>query len=172
MQNVEFKAELRDLQLARSICLALGAVPVAVLEQTDTYYRLPAGRLKKRQVPGEPTQVIFYHRADRTLPKISNYIIYTESHAMLLYGTHQLEPWVVVRKSRELLMLGAMRIHLDRVDHLGAFLEIEAVVSPTNHVGRCHDAIRQLRSELSHCLGEPIAVSYSDLMAQRQESTP
>jgi len=170
MQNVEFKAELRDLPLARSICLALGAMPIATLEQTDTYYKLPAGRLKRREVPEEPTQYIFYHRPDRTQAKLSQFTIYNESEAMLLYGVHNLPEWLRVKKSRELLMLDNVRIHLDRVDGLGVFLEFEALVSPSNHVGRCHEALAILRRELSTVLGEPISCGYSDLLAQLSEA--
>lgn len=169
MQNVEFKAELRDVGLARTICTALGAMPIATLEQTDTYYQMPAGRLKRRQVPDEPTQYVFYHRADRSQPKISQFTLYNESEAMMLYGVQHLPVWLIVKKSRELLMLGHVRIHLDRVEDLGAFIEFEAVVSPANHVGRCHEAIATLRRELRTAMGEPIACGYSDLMAQRVE---
>ncbi len=166
MQNVEFKAELRDLPLARSICLTLGAMPVATLEQTDTYFKLPAGRLKRREVPAEPTQYIFYHRPDRTRAKLSQFTIYNESEAMLLYAVHNLPEWLKVRKSRELLMLNNVRIHLDRVEELGTFIEFEAQVSATNHVARCHSIIATLRRELATVLGEPISCGYSDLLAQ------
>ena len=45
MHNVEFKSELRDLELAQSICKAMGATHAEILEQTDTYYKVPSGRL-------------------------------------------------------------------------------------------------------------------------------
>lgn len=171
MQNVEFKAELRDIDLARSICLSLGAIPVANFTQIDTYFQTPAGRLKRRQVPDEPTQYIFYHRPDRTLPKISQFSIYNESEAILLYGVHTLPEWLTVRKTRELLMLDNVRIHLDKVEGLGTFLEFEAVVSPTHHVGRCHERVKDLRILLAPALGEAISCSYSDLLeAERQNA--
>ena len=49
MHNVEFKSELRDLELAQSICKAMGATHAEILEQTDTYYKVPSGRLKRRE---------------------------------------------------------------------------------------------------------------------------
>ena len=78
MQNIEFKAELRDLEAARAQCSALGAQRIGLLRQTDTYYQLADGRLKRRKAPGEPTVWIFYHRPDRTGPRMSNYSLLTE----------------------------------------------------------------------------------------------
>jgi adenylate cyclase class IV len=41
MENVEFKAELRDIALARTICRAIGASFILTMDQTDTYFRVP-----------------------------------------------------------------------------------------------------------------------------------
>ena len=56
MHNVEFKCELRDLPLARSILKAKGASFIGELRQTDTYYKISSGRLKKRECEGEPVE--------------------------------------------------------------------------------------------------------------------
>jgi adenylate cyclase class IV len=164
MQNVEFKAELKDLPLARSICVALGAAPVATLEQTDSYYRCAQGRLKKREVPGEPTEWIAYERPDVTQPRLSRFTIFTETDARARFQPHTLEPWVVVRKTRELLMYGTTRIHLDIVRDLGTFIEFEALVSSRQPAARGHEVVAELRRALAPALGESIAVGYSDLL--------
>ena len=52
MHNIEFKAELRDLIAARQQCKQLGASRMGILYQTDTYFRLAGGRLKRREAPG------------------------------------------------------------------------------------------------------------------------
>ena len=173
MHNVEFKAELRDLALARSICRALGATWIIEMEQTDTYFRIPSGRLKKRECTGEPVEYIFYDRTDLSTPKLSHYTIYSEAQAMERFGTTPLPVWVTVKKTRELFMLGATRIHLDRVEELGTFLEFESMVSPSNTVAKCHETLRDLRGKLGPVLGEPISCSYSDMLAgQRELETP
>ncbi len=105
MHNVEFKAELRDLPLARSVCKAIGATFILTLEQTDTYFRVAAGRLKKRECAGEPTEYIFYDRENRARPKLSHFTIYSEAQAVERFGAAPLPVWVVVRKVRELYML-------------------------------------------------------------------
>ena len=165
MLNVEYKAELRDLPLARTILKALRATPIAVLRQTDTYYRIGQGRLKKRECEGEPVEYIYYDRANRAAAKLSLFNVYSERQARERYGEQELPIWVVVRKSRELFILDNVRIHLDRVDGLGDFIEFEAIVSKTHNVAKCHRDLAGLRERLGPAMGEAIGVSYSDLIA-------
>ena len=176
MQNVEYKAELKDPALARSIVRALGATPRGTLIQTDTYFMLGApagrtkraavrsGRLKKRETAGAPTQWISYDREDSAAPKLSRFKIYTEEEAAAKFGPGPHETRVVVRKTRELFMLGHVRIHLDTVESLGTFLEFEAMVSPRQNRAACEESVARLRRELSPALGEAIGVGYADLL--------
>ncbi len=170
MQNVEYKCELRDPDLARAVCRRLGARLVASFRQTDTYFRTAEGRLKKRETPGEPTEWIFYHRPDRTRPKISNFTIYSEREARERYGERAMPVWLIIEKLRELWMWDSVRVHFDEVYGLGRFLEIEALVTPRQHLGRCHRAVRRLVETLGPALGEPISCGYSDLIALEQDA--
>ena len=81
MQNVECKYELRDLSLARGLAKLSGASFIATLEQTDTYFKLTSGRLKKRETIGESTEWVFYDRTNMARPRISTFVIYTEDEA-------------------------------------------------------------------------------------------
>jgi len=164
MQNVEFKAELKDLDLARSICLALGAQLAGILDQTDTYYVVKQGRLKKRETVGEETEWILYERPDAAGNKLSRFKIYTEDEAAQRFGIATLAMRVVVKKVRELYMLGNVRIHLDTVEELGRFIEFEAMVSPRQNEAECQQQVTRLRQELSPALGEAIAVGYADML--------
>ncbi len=170
MVNVEFKAELRDAELARGALTRFGAVRADIFEQTDTYFRIPDARLKKRESPGEPTEWVFYDRENRSLPKLSRFTIYDEQSARERFGARPLPVWLVVKKTRELWLLGSVRIHLDDVEGLGWFLEIEALVSPRQNVAAGHKVIAELREKLGPALGEPISGGYSDLLAA--EETP
>src|SRR5688572_13120792 len=123
MRNIEYKAELRDLNLARTICRSLKAVHEGLLRQTDTYFKVADGRLKRRDTVGQPTEYIFYSRTNRVDPKLSHYVVYTEAEARERFGASPLPIWVVVRKTRDLYLLDNVRIHLDDVDKLGKFLE-------------------------------------------------
>ncbi len=166
MQNIEFKAELRNLEAARVRCRTLGAVPILELEQTDTYYKLPDGRLKRREAPGEPTEWIFYHRKDRIRPALSTFSILSDEQARRRWGADRLDQWLVVKKHRELWMVENVRIHLDTVEELGTFVEFEALVDTHHPVKECQLKVQHLREQFQPQLGEAIAVGYSDLIAQ------
>ncbi|MHC4949202.1 MAG: class IV adenylate cyclase [Planctomycetota bacterium] len=166
MQSIDFKAELRDIDAARAQCRALDGRRLGVLRQTDTYYRMIDGRLKQRRATGERTEWIYYHRPDRVTPRMCNYTVLTDPQARRRWGTRSLTPWLVVRKLREVWMTGQVRIHLDEVDDVGRFLEIEAPVTRSLDVRACHRVIDDLREAFAPALGEAIAVSYADLMEQ------
>lgn len=170
MQNVEFKSELRDPPLARAALTRLGATLAATLRQVDTYYRVPDGRLKKRETEGEPAEYIFYHRANLLRPKLSHFTIYTESEARKRFGLMPLPIWLTISKVREVWMFKNARVHLDDVEHLGSYFEVEVLVTPDRHVGLCHMLASDIRQRLAPMLGENIAVSYADLMALELET--
>ena len=169
MHNVEYKSELRDLDLARAVCHKLGATAIAAFEQIDTYYNVPSGRLKRRETAGETPEVIFYERANRSRPKLSHFSIYTEAQAAERFGTSPLPILVVVRKFRELFMLASTRIHLDRVEGLGTFLEFESLISRENTIADAHATLANLRQAFGPFLGEAISDSYSDLLLREIE---
>lgn len=170
MQNVEVKYELRDADLCRSIIARLGARLAATLRQRDTYFRVPDGRLKKREVDGEGTEWVMYHRLNRAKPRLSNFTIYTEQEALARFGQAPLPVWVIVEKSREVWLMGEVRLHIDDVERLGRFFEIEALVTPRQHVGLCRREVDRIVKELGPIvLGELIPVSYSDMLAAEME---
>lgn len=170
MRNVEFKAELRDLPLAMSVCETLGARYVGMLEQTDTYFRIADARLKKRETVGEPAEWIFYERPDSSAAKISQFMIYSESEALERFGFSPLPVLIVVKKTRELLLLGNVRIHLDLVRDLGSFIELEAMVTKGCDEAACRASIARIRNALAPMLGEPISSSYSDMLLDSSAS--
>lgn len=173
MHNVELKAELRDPALARTILSAIGATRILAFDQVDTYFRIPHGRLKRRETTGEPVEYIVYERPNRAAPKLSNFTIFTAQQALDRFGYEPLPTWLMVRKHRELWMHGGVRIHLDRVEKLGDFLEFEALVGRTQNMAKCHQAIAMLRERLRPVMGELIDCGYSDLLARElDENAP
>jgi adenylate cyclase class IV len=178
MQNVEHKAELRDLPLARAICARIGARHIVTVRQIDTYFRVARGRLKKREAvvlehdgaTPEPDEYIFYERPDKVGGKISKFTVYSESEARAHFGPVDPPIWLVVRKTRELYMLGTVRIHLDVVEDLGSFFEIESLVTRGNTLPKATEAADSVRASFAPVLGEPIADSYSDMLERELES--
>jgi adenylate cyclase class IV len=169
MQNVDFKCELRDAALARAIVRRLNAIHVGESTHHDTYYRVPDGRLKRRRAEGEPVEWIVYHRSDRPTPAISRFSIYSEEQLRERYGERDLPEWLSFTKRRDIWLLEGVRIHFDNVDHIGAFLEVDALVSTSRNVAACHAAIARIRTALEPALGGMIATSYADLVALERQ---
>jgi adenylate cyclase, class 2 len=169
VKNIEIKLECRDPGLARNICRTYGAAFAGTLNQTDTYYRLPQGRLKKRETPGERVEYVHYERADQARPRPSRFTLYSAAEARRRFGKAPMPVWVVVRKVREVFIVANIRIHLDEVPGLGHFVEFEAEVSTAHDAAQCHESIATLREVLGPALGEPVALSYADLAAQAAE---
>ena len=182
MQNIEFKSELRDVALARALLKRIQAVWVETLVQTDTYYRLADGRLKKRETAGHPTEWIFYHRRDEARARVSRFAIYSEVQAAARFGQLDMPVWVTVKKTREVYLHLGVRVHLDCVEGLGLgapagaegygwFLELEALVTPRQTEERAQQAVALLKQALQPALGELLSQSYSDMMAAEVEKT-
>lgn len=184
MQNVEYKAELREPRLARAGLLAAGCRFVARMRQVDTYFRVASGRFKRREievlelapeveredVAPRATEWILYERPDAAAARVSNYQIYSEEQARDRFGDLRLPELVAVTKERELLLYEKLvRVHLDEVDRLGSFLEFEALVTETQDRSLAAERVERLREAVRPWLGEAIGGSYADLMLAEQE---
>ncbi|KAL8222621.1 UNVERIFIED_CONTAM: hypothetical protein K2H54_077634 [Gekko kuhli] len=126
--NVEIKARVRDLAQLTSNAERLSGSPGCVIVQTDTFFSVPCGRLKLRDFRDGRGQLIFYDRPDAEGPKLSRYAISpTEDPAGLTAVLCQaLGAKGVVKKERRLYLVGQTRVHVDRVEGLGDFMELEA----------------------------------------------
>jgi len=163
-RNIEIKAHCDDLSRARSAAEALGAKFAGVLNQVDTYFDVPRGRLKLRQVNDAESQLISYHRPNEPTARESQYRLVAVADAELMLATlgAALRIRVQVRKRRELLLWHNVRIHLDTVERLGAFIEFEAVLSDDSDEATSRDRLETLSRALK--IGQQIAGSYSDLL--------
>ena len=135
------------------------------MRQIDTYFAVPAGRLKLRETPGLQAEVVFYQRDETGSGRPSDYqVVYTPDAAQVRgLLSAALGVLAVVRKRRTLLLLDSLRIHLDNVEGLGQFIEIEAPVRPeADEVAVCLELdslIKALGFEWEDC----IRASYLDL---------
>ena len=176
MKNLEWKAELRDPNLARLLCKHIGADLAATIHQTDTYYNIAKGRLKRREssisedgkTTQEPDQYIVYERPDSITPKYSDYSILTKAEFDERFGASPIPEWITVSKRRELYVFESVRIHLDDVRELGWYFEFEIVLDEGMEPGRADRNAQELRATFGPALGEAIRVSYSDLLAQHR----
>ncbi|MCH9008770.1 CYTH domain-containing protein [candidate division KSB1 bacterium] len=71
--------------------------------------------------------------------------------------------WRVVEKRRDLFLFDEIRIHLDRVQRLGNFLELEGVVSDPRRALEIREKVNKLICHFQISTADLIAGSYSDL---------
>jgi homotetrameric cytidine deaminase len=165
-RNVELKA--RDPHPERSLerALALGAEDRGELRQRDTYFAAPRGRLKLREQEPGGAELIAYERADSPRAHESRYRIapVCDPRALREALDAALGTIVVVDKRRRLLVWEGVRIHLDRVEGLGAFVELEGVAGPQSDLGAEAARVARLRAELGIEDAAIEAASYADLL--------
>jgi adenylate cyclase, class 2 len=164
-RNLELKA--RDPDPARSLqaCRDLGAADQGTLHQRDTYFSVPHGRLKLREEPDRAT-LIAYERPDLSGHKESRYrlVDVPDPEPLREALAETLGVTVVVTKSRHLFLHEGVRIHLDRVDDLGAFIEFEAVATADHDPSTFTALLDTLRERLAIPDEHLIPASYSDLL--------
>jgi homotetrameric cytidine deaminase len=161
-RNVELKAV--DPDPARSLAAAreLGADDRGVLRQRDTYFRARSGRLKLREEEPGGATLIQYDRPDAARARESRYRLTAVPDPDELRASLDaaLGTLVVVDKERHLLLWEGVRIHLDTVQGLGSFVELEGVAPADSDLGAEHEKVARLRAALQ--IGDVLTDSYSD----------
>jgi adenylate cyclase, class 2 len=124
----EIKARCSNQPAIRQILRARDARCIGTDRQKDTYFRVPSGRLKLREGTIERA-LIHYLREDRAGPKRSDVLMQAIEPGSPLGEilSRALGVLAVVEKEREIYYIGNVKFHLDRVDGLGEFIEIEAI---------------------------------------------
>ncbi|MFO7694565.1 MAG: class IV adenylate cyclase [Vicinamibacterales bacterium] len=169
MRNLEIKAAVFSLGPVRSRLRRLeGACRHASLRQTDWYFCVPAGRLKLRTVGARRDgELIAYLRPDRTSARTSEFQLLPTADAAGVRALleQMLGVRACVRKRRDVWLFRNARIHLDTVDGLGCFVEIEVVV--TEGMAQARALMRELRTALGIRPEHLIAGSYLDVSGKR-----
>jgi predicted adenylyl cyclase CyaB len=169
-ENVEIKARLLDPARVHRLARALSDVPARVFSQRDVFFRVPRGRLKLRWQGDDRAYLVYYERAAGTGPRSSVYYV---SESRDPAGLQQILARALgvrgeVRKRRTLYMAGKTRIHLDLVDGLGYFLELEAVLGPGQASAQGYEAVRSLMDRLEVSEADLVDVAYIDLLERRE----
>ncbi len=138
-RNIEFKARILDAVALRRRAESLADGPSTVLDQRDTFYHAPGGRIKLRQQASDgqsvQSELIVYVRSDEARARLSRYERLAPLGDPSGTATHELLAAAltvrgVVEKRRTLLHIGQTRVHLDEVEQLGHFVELEVVLKP------------------------------------------
>jgi predicted adenylyl cyclase CyaB len=163
--NVEIKARARDYEAIRKKMAGMTDAPPVHLDQEDTFFNAPSGRLKLRIANGQG-ELITYERPDTPGPKHADYFVYPVVNADGLKRilTRSLGVRGAITKQRLLFLKGTTRLHLDRVERLGDFVEIEIVIDNTESVEAGRGEAEALMAELGIDTGDLIETAYIDLL--------
>jgi predicted adenylyl cyclase CyaB len=168
VRNLEFKTRLDDPKAALTRARGLGFELWGDLRQTDTYFNVPSGRLKLRETAGLQAELIAYARDEEATDRTSDYQVARTPDAAPLLDvlTRSLGVIAVVKKRRTLVTLDTTRIHLDNVEQLGSFLEIEVVVGEDEALAKSR--FDTLLADLGYTPADGIRASYLDLLLDVQ----
>lgn len=166
--NIEIKAHVTDPAALMNRALAIATAPPKTILQTDTFFQVTEGRLKTREFPDGTAELIFYRRPDAVGPKASDYSISrTDDGAGLrqilsnCFGVRG-----VVSKRRILLLAGRTRIHLDEVEGLGSYMELEVVLEDDEDPARGETEAADLMKQLEIAPEDLVSGAYIDLLEQ------
>ena len=167
--NIEIKAKSNNKDEIREILKSRTADFKGVDHQIDIYFKIDNGRLKLREGKIE-NHLIHYQREDKEGPKQSDVTLfrYDPESSLKEILTKALGILVVVDKKREIYFIDNVKFHIDNVEDLGTFVEIEAIdndgtIGKDKLLEQCQfflDLFKISQEEL-------ISVSYSDLLLQK-----
>jgi predicted adenylyl cyclase CyaB len=165
-RNVEIKARIASVEAMAPRVAALADRGPVEIEQDDTFFVCERGRIKLRVLSATEGQLIFYRRANEAGPKESRFVISPTASPdslrdalTLAYGSAGR-----VRKHRTLYLVGRTRVHLDRVESLGHFLELEVVLAEGESPDAGVKEARALMTALGLADDQLIDGAYVDLL--------
>ena len=168
-RNIEIKAHIESVEALTAKAAALAEEGPIEIAQDDTFFRCDSGRLKLRVFSNGTGELIYYRRANQYGPKESFYLISPTSAPDSLRESLSLAYGQVGRviKHRILFLVGRTRVHLDKVDRLGHFLELEVVLADGEHSDAGVREARELMKQFDVKPHQLIDDAYVDLLVRR-----
>lgn len=164
--NIEIKARARNFPDLARRGEELSDSPAQLIPQEDTFFNTARGRLKLRQLSPDRGQLVYYERKDASGPKRSDYLLAetTNPSALKAALTAALGVRGVIRKKRTLYLAGQTRIHLDEVEGLGNFMELEVVLRPEQSDAEGQAIVSDLMKRLGVQEQDLIEGAYMDIL--------
>jgi predicted adenylyl cyclase CyaB len=169
-RNVEIKAVLKDRDAVLAAVASKSDGPPETIVQHDFFFRCSEGRLKLRVFESGDGELIQYEREDTAHVRSSRYRIARTSDPDVLLDilTQTLGRVGEVKKTRILYLIGQTRVHIDRVEGLGDFLELEVVLRSGQSEDEGQRITEKLLAELGIEKQELIAEAYVDLLVRQK----
>lgn len=171
--NVEIKFRLRDPVGFRRRVKGVAECH-ETLKQEDTFFASPRGRLKLRCFPNGLGELIYYDRVNGVGPAHSRYWISRtqDPHSLRLTLSNALGIVGIVRKTRDVFWVGQTRIHLDDVEGLGTFAELEVVMQPGQTIEDGTTVAKELMQKLKIDETDLADGAYIDMLGKRKADKP
>ena len=173
-RNIEIKAQIDSVDALLPRARALADGEPLLIEQDDCFFQVPHGRLKLRRLGDGQAELIHYHRPDQAQARASDYVRVPVPDADALAEALTRANGVLgrVRKRRWLLLVGQTRVHLDRVDGLGDFMELEVVLRDGQSDGEGQAIAESLMSALGLDAAPRLSGSYLNQGRDNRTSGP
>lgn len=169
--NIEIKAYCTNPEMVTEILARHDADFKGMDHQVDTYFKVASGRLKLREGNIE-NSLIHYDRENSSGPKTSNVLLYKPNPDNNLKEilAKSLGMMTVVNKKRKIYFIDNVKFHIDEVDGLGSFVEIEAI-DKEGSIGK--ETLKQQCESWMKLLNiqdnDLIELSYSDLLLEKNK---
>jgi len=166
----EIKCRISDPKQKHALLMEQGADYRGKDHQIDTYFKVDIGRLKLREGEIENT-LIRYHREEVKAIKQSKVIfqpLAQESvHGLKDILSDAYGQWKIVNKQRQIYFIDNVKFHIDEVEGLGAFMEIEAIDEDGNRSSavlesQCTQFVTLLGLDTTQLIDK----SYSDMVPE------
>lgn len=170
MLNIELKARCEDLGRLRERCESLGAEGQEPERQVDTYFSVSHGYFKLRESLGAGAELIYYARDDVAGARESHYDLYQadDPEGLKVMLTRALGVSVVVAKRRETFVIGNILIHLDKVQGLGSFVELQGTVDEPGELPLVADEVQDVQQALGIDPQSLVKESYAVLVGRAE----
>jgi predicted adenylyl cyclase CyaB len=167
--NIEVKCRVDDGERVCSLLKDKKATLKGEDEQIDTYFNVDTGRLKLRQGNIENSLIHYFRPESKTLKRsvVRLQQLPSDNDNLLQILTVLHGVLVTVKKARKIFYLDNVKFHVDSVDGLGSFVEIEACDMEGKYTesylkSQCEDYIEYLGLKKDNF----IDCSYSDMVLQ------
>jgi predicted adenylyl cyclase CyaB len=172
--NVEVKARARDPAHLRRILEGLCTTPAeAILQEDIFFFQTGKGRLKLRIIGADHGELIYYERDNVAGPKRSNYLITpcADPTSLRVLLSTAMGTRGCVTKQRLLYRIGNTRVHLDQVDGLGSFVELEVVLNESQTCEEAKSIAEEIMKQLGICETDLVEEAYIDLLERKEEES-
>ena len=165
-RNIEIKARLWDRGRVEARLREMGCGVAEIIPQHDIFFASSMGRLKLRIFDPQRGELIAYDRANQATAKLSRYILAPTSDPESLHRalTAALGEIGEVKKTRTLYLIGQTRVHLDKVEGLGDFIELEVVLRDEQSAAEGERIANEIMQMLGIRVEDLIENAYVDMM--------